>query len=248
VARLALSALAGLVVAAGAYVVSLLLGAPMGAEAILAVFVVASAVAAAALRYAVILVARQVARIIEELESRGMEEYLDGDELGEEELSYAWMLADRVARAASPGASSTRVAVDHGDYIYAFDDLPEEAVRAAGAEGRPRAALAPDSTLHIILPPETALALARAAAAGDGEAAIVDDEATMVALYEIAKNAHKAYYGSSDEMAAYAAYKALRRLAREGAIEAPQHLLSILPFEAHDLRERIIAQVREEED
>jgi len=243
-----LSAIAGLVVATGAYVVSLLLGAPMSAEAILAVFIVASAVAAAALRYAVILVARQVARIVEELEAQQLGDELDLEDLGEEELSYAWMLADRVAKAAAPGARSTRLAVDHGDYIYALDDLPEEVARAAGAEGRPRAALAPDSTLHIIVPPATARALARAAAAGEGEAAVVEDETTMVALYEIAKNAHKAYYGSNDEIAAYAAYKALRRLAREGAVEAPQHLLSILPFEAHDLRERILAQVREEED
>ncbi len=240
----------GWMIAVGVYAAALLAGMSVPVEAILAVFAASTLIVFVLARRLALLVVKYVANIvISEVDSELFGEVEDN--VNEEELYLAWLLVDRIAREAAPGARRITLTVDAGDAHYSYpepEELEDASPRNVEASGRVRAVMYSGGRLEILLAPDTVRRLARAVESGMGEKAVIRDEETLVAAYEIAKKAHKVAYGASDEIAAYAAYKAILRLVDSGVLEVDESLLEILPFEAQELRERILAQVKEEKE
>ncbi len=236
-------------IASGAYAAGMIAGRQLSVEAIAAIFIASTILVFALAKYIAGLIVRAILNVVNEPSLEVLdfgEEYLD---INEDQLYYAWMLVNRIVREAAPHARTVLVTIDTGELQYEYPEAAyEETVKNVDSTGRVKAILYGDGAVRIVLDTDAAVRIAKAVEKGGGEKAVVADEETLVTLYEIAKKAYKVTYNASEDIAAYTAYKTILKLVREGVVEVPGNMLDILPFEAAELRERIIAQVKEEEE
>ena len=246
-----MSAVAGWIIATGVYAGGLVLGRELSPRVVIGIALAVAAILVAAADKIAILLARQVGKLvvdIDEFESLYEEPEYDNDP----EVSYLLgVFINNVISRVIPGA---RVILQDNNGRVIFD--PSVDVLGQERERNPTSVqgMRPIRAIHyhgniigIVMDPEAFNPLAEAIRRGDGEKVVFQHEDEIVVLYDIVKKAYLAKYPeSSNEMAAYIAYKTILTLAKEDVIEAPPHLLNILPFENQEIRARIIEQVREE--
>ncbi len=251
--RLGVAALIGWMAAVGVYAGGLILGVEISTRTVAIIFASVTLTIAVLARRIALLIIRHVARILaDDIEDQivipGLMEEVEVDE---EDLYLTWLLVDRVIREAVPEVRSVVIVVESEEGVIEYpiiEDADEFNLRGIETGYRVKAVLYNNGLVKIVMSPDMVEKFAKAVEEGGGEAAVVADDEVLIAIYDIAKKAYKVVYKAPDNLAAYAAYKAIMRLARKGVIKAPGNLLELLPFEPSEIREQILHQVREEEE
>lgn len=251
--RLGIAALIGWMVAVGVYAGGLILGVEISQKTIAIIFATTTITIAVLARRIALLIIRHIARILTDdvEDSIVISSLMNEVDVDEEDLYLTWLLVDRVIREAVPEVRNVVIVVESDDGVIEYpiiEDVDEFNLRGIETGYKVKAVLYNNGLVKIVMSPDMVERFARAVEDGGGESAVIAEDEVLIALYDIAKKAYKVVYGAADDLAAYAAYKAIMRLSKKGVIKAPRNLLELLPFEPSEVREQILHQVREEEE